>query len=66
MSKSDRVRRKPTRKGTEIKFRVASEDKRLMRQAAHARGLSLSAWLRMIALEAAHPPRRGRRRAGAR
>jgi uncharacterized protein (DUF1778 family) len=56
-----RKKTKPTRspKGDEIKIRVAPEEKRLFEETAGSRGLSLSAWLRMVALDAARsgPPR---------
>jgi uncharacterized protein (DUF1778 family) len=42
MNKSDRV-----------EIRVSDREKALMQKAADARGLSLSAWVRMIALDAA-------------
>jgi hypothetical protein len=46
--------RKPaqqTRKETEIKIRVSPVDKRSFEAAARGRGLPLSAWLRMVALD---------------
>jgi len=43
----------PPRKGDEIKIRVAPEEKQLFEDAARRRGLSMSAWLRMVALDAA-------------
>jgi len=42
-----------TRKGDEIKIRVSAEDKRLFEEVARQRGLSVSGWLRMVALDAA-------------
>jgi uncharacterized protein (DUF1778 family) len=45
-------------KGDEIKIRVAPEDKELFETAARNRGLSMSAWIRMVALDAARGPAR--------
>jgi uncharacterized protein (DUF1778 family) len=42
-----------TTKETRLEFRVSDREKGLMQKAADARGLSLSAWVRMIALDAA-------------
>jgi hypothetical protein len=42
-------------KGAEIKIRLAPEDKALFEEAARRRGLSMSAWMRMVALDAARP-----------
>lgn len=38
-------------KRDEIKIRISPEDKRLFEGAARQRGLPMSAWLRMVALD---------------
>lgn len=45
-------------KETRLQVRVSDAEKALLQAAADERGLSLSAWLRMVALEAA----KGRRK----
>ena len=52
-ARSPRKQAPPPRKGDEIKIRVAPDEKRLFEEAARRRGLSMSAWLRMVALDAA-------------
>jgi uncharacterized protein (DUF1778 family) len=42
-----------TDKDNLVRVRVSDREKGLMQKAADARGLSLSAWVRMIALDAA-------------
>ena len=42
-----------TTKDTELRVRVSLTDKAKLEAAASARGLSLSAWIRMVALDAA-------------
>jgi uncharacterized protein (DUF1778 family) len=42
-----------TDKDNLVRVRVSDREKALMQKAADARGLSLSAWVRMIALDAA-------------
>ncbi|MES1207233.1 MAG: ribbon-helix-helix protein, CopG family [Pseudomonadota bacterium] len=51
-----RKKTKPATKEAEIKIRLSSDDKALFEEAARRRGLSVSAWLRMLALDAARPP----------
>jgi hypothetical protein len=51
--KTPRKTRSRAPKGDEIKIRVTPEDKRVFGEAAQRRGLSMSAWLRMVALDAA-------------
>jgi uncharacterized protein (DUF1778 family) len=46
-----RKKTKPTTKDAEIKIRLTPEDKALFEDAARRRGLGVSGWLRMIALD---------------
>lgn len=43
---------KKTGKTEDIKLRVSTEDKQRFEEAAHRRGLGLSGWLRMVAIDA--------------
>lgn len=45
-------------KEARIELRVSDREKALLQKAAEARGLTLSAWVRMIALEAAREEKR--------
>jgi hypothetical protein len=52
------ARKPPTkkpRKTDDVKIRLSTEDKRRFEEAAQRRGLSLSAWLRMAAIDALGP-----------
>lgn len=42
-----------TDKANLVRFRCSDREKTLLQKAAEARGLTLSAWVRMIALDAA-------------
>jgi predicted HicB family RNase H-like nuclease len=39
-------------KVADMRLRVSAEDKKRFEEAAHRRGLSLSSWLRMLAIDA--------------
>ncbi len=48
-----KVKPSPKNKTDDVKLRITVEDKTRFQEAARRRGLSLSAWLRMVAMDAA-------------
>ena len=57
-SDASSVPRDPVNRDVTIKVRVKPEDRTLMEEAADEAGLSLSAWVRMVALKAAKKERK--------